>query len=122
MSSIGDIGVDMIKGLPVPTRYRVDTWQVPGLDGYGAQKLGSGDAEFDITVILYETDNANANADVYNLQQLQGELVTIVDDYGDTYNNVLVTKVDQAVKQPMIWDGHAAAVHVTIPLKCLTAN
>ncbi len=121
MASIGGITTTIMRGTPPTTKPRVDTWQVPGLDGYGAQLLGEGDSEFDLTTIFYAASDAAANSKIASCENLQGQLVNVITDFGDTYPNVLVVHMDPAIKRPMIYQG-SNAIRVEIHWKLLTAN
>lgn len=127
-ASFGGISTSILTMPSAPvTKQRVDTWQVPGLDGYGAQLLGEGDSEFDVTAIVYCQASGLTSADaiaeqlIVNMELLQGTIISIVSDWGDNYENVLAIHMDPAVKQPCIYRG-AMAVRVAIRWKCLTAN
>jgi hypothetical protein len=100
----------------------VDTWEVPGIDGYGAQLLGSGDSEFDLVAISYHTTHDLADTQVNAAALLQGTLVTIIDDWGKTFTNVLIAKADTSqAKRPCIKDGNANSVRVEVHFHCMTA-
>jgi hypothetical protein len=126
-SMIGSIAVNIIRGVPPQLRYRVDTWQVPGIDGYGAMNIGLGDAEFDLLAIVYCDSNDDANGLIVQFTQLQGTIITVFDDFGDEYVNILPVHVDTVnCKTPCIWYGdgqlNANAVRLEVKLKCLTTN
>ena len=111
-------------GLPQPLKNRVDTWEVPGVDGYGAQLLGKGDAEFELTTISYHGEEGDANLDAFNTIKLcaamQGTIQTITDDWGDEYENILITHYE-ATKQPCIKDG-VKQVRIEGRWRCVTAS
>lgn len=106
---VGLIDVDIIRGVPEKLRTEMQTWRVPGLDGYGAMTIGQGDSEFNLTTILYVADNATAIAHRDAAIALQGTLITIDDDWENNYQNVLVDHVDASnFAQPVIKDGEPA--------------
>ena len=111
------LSFSILRGLPSLLKTRGETWEVPGLDGYGAQTLGQGDGEFDFTTITYEIDTTDADNDIQTAQGAQSKLVAITDDWGNSFSNVLITHVDANqpdTKMPIIWQGNPNAVRVTI--------
>lgn len=122
MSTIGDMYVDIIRGIPQALKTRVDVYEVPGLNGYGAQTLGTGDAEFDLVSVLYCINNAAANVHIRACEALQSTVLILVDDYGDGYGNVLVKHVDtNNAKMPLIWNGNTNAVRVSVKWQMVTS-
>lgn len=120
MSSIGPVNFDIMRGVPSLIRPRVETWEVPGLDGYGAQTLGNGDAEFELETVAYFTSNALADLHIVACVEVQGTVVTIVDDYGASFPAIIVVRVDTArAKMPVIHKGNANAVRVRIGWRML---
>src|SRR5579864_706975 len=117
---IGGINVDIMRGLPALLRLRTETWVVPGLDGYGAQTLGKGDAEFDLATILYvtgATPSDDANTHIAACLALQGTVISLTDDRNDVYTGILVVKVDTTnAKKPLYYKG-AKAVRAEISWK-----
>ena len=109
---------DILRGKPQLLKTRVHTWETPGIDGYGALLLGQGDSgPFDLVSITYQTSNNNADAVLDWADAQQGQLVTIVDDWGDNFAGVtfLVLHVDSInSKRPCIYLGNANAVRVEI--------
>lgn len=92
MASIGSVGCTFVKGHLPAKKLRVEVWEVPGIDGYGAQTTGYGSSQFEIVAVLYSTIfGASAWAD--QIESLQGKLVTIIDDLGDSTANCLITNV-----------------------------
>jgi hypothetical protein len=115
MSAVGPITVDILRGVPSLIRPRVETWEVPGLDGYGAMTLGQGDSEFEILTITYFADNADADTHIVDCTTAQGTVVTIVDDFGSSFDGMLITHVDVTrAKMPVIKDGNHNAMRVQI--------
>lgn len=108
MGSIGTVTFDIIRGLTPAMKTRTETWEVPGIQGYGALRLGEGDAAFELVAVLYCADNATAQTQKGYIENLQGTVVDVTDDFGDTYNGIVVKHVD-VTKTPRIWNGHADA-------------
>ena len=122
MGSIGTVTTSILRGVPTPVRQRVVIWQVPGINGYGAMTLGTGDSEFMIDAVFYCADDAAADAAIAAVIALQGTIITITDDWGNTWPNALIVRVEQPVKEPMIWGGYSTAVRMETKLKCLTTQ
>jgi hypothetical protein len=124
-ATIGGVDVDIIRGLPRALKTEVDVWRVPGLDGYGAQTMGKGNAEFTLTAILYvDTSSDDTDADTYigDLLALCGTVVDIVDNFGNTAHNVLIQDIDDSdPKRAMLWT-NGAGIRVQMKFKCVTAS
>jgi hypothetical protein len=87
MVAIGGITVDLMNGFPATMQQRVDMWQTPGIDGYGAQKIGRGNGEYALSTITYKTSDADANSHIAACAALAGTVVSITDEWGDTYSS-----------------------------------
>jgi len=110
-SSIGGIACDMVKGIAPGQKTRTETWQVPGISGYGAATLGAGDSETAFTCIKYA---ASAALDIWevSIEALQGQIVTLVNDRGKTYTSFLVRKVAVPRREPAQPYGEKSYVQV----------
>lgn len=122
MGQIGSISTSILRMVPVWTRQRTEIWQVPGQDGYGVQTLGLGDAEFNLSVVLYAEDDDQADNFHTGLSQLQGTIVTVIDDFPSTWPDVLILHVAQPRKQAMIYQTFLTAVRVEVPIRCVTVT
>lgn len=121
MSSINSFQFDIMRGLPANLKQRVSFWQTPSITGYGAQKLGYGDADFTIELTKYSASNSDANELINGIENLVSEITTFIDDYGDEYDNILITKFGTKIKLPCIFNGNESAVRVTIVIEaCAT--
>jgi len=97
-ASIGGTACTFVKGDLAPQRARLDVYYVPGLNGPGLHYLGLGDSPFSVTAVLYSTAAGLATwAALIHAQQ--GTIVSIVNDYGDTYANCLLTRVSELRRQ-----------------------
>ena len=129
---IGDLGFDLIKGLPqLQTRTRTESWQTPGIDGYGVQTIGQGDTSFNLTCVKYVNTsvegsiNDDANALIADSNALQGTFITIVDNCGDTYDGICVLSVNtnsQRAKKAVKNFKNTAAIRVEILFECIRAT
>ena len=113
--SIGTVDVDIIRSRPVGLKSRVEKWEIMGLDGYGSMILGNGDAEFKLMTITYLDSDADAESHIADCEGLQGSIITVTDNWGNDYDNVLIEHVDtNNSKFPVIYQGNAEAVRVVI--------
>jgi hypothetical protein len=106
MAEIGGVSCDFVHHRPGPSglKERVHVWQSTGYDGYNAQKLGRGDSPFRFTAVKYGT-NAALNTWTDNIEALAGSVISIVDDFGDTYTDLLVNPLSIARKTPAVQPG-----------------
>lgn len=107
MAGIGGVTCTFVKGaLPRGMAQRVETWHTPGLSGQAGLKLGFSDGDFSVRAILY-----GAVDDVVTwklaLEALQGEVVSIADDYGVTSEGCLITRVGECQRTPVTGTGVA---------------
>jgi hypothetical protein len=92
MAQIGSTGCTFVKGMAPTPKQRVITWQVPGIDGYGAQLLGYGDGDFEFHAIAYGTA-LEILLWSQAIERHQGQIVSIIDDFGTVYTLCLITRV-----------------------------
>jgi len=104
MANVGGIECTFVKGEVRGLKPRGVVWQVPGLNGYGAQVLGLGDAEFEFRAILYST-LAVVETWFRTIEALQFSTVSIVDDGAITYTNLMITSVGIPQRQVAIDPG-----------------
>jgi hypothetical protein len=110
MASVGGITCDIVRpNTPTANKQRVETWVVPGLNGIGAQKLGLNDAEWEFTLVEFDT-KANVFSWAASIEALQGTIITIVDDWDRTYLLMLMTGASHPVRTPAI---HAKTLGAT---------
>ena len=106
MASIGAVSCDYVRGDLGANRQRVRTWQVAGLDGYGAKRMGAGDSQFAVEVVKRGT-SAQCNTFRAAIEALAGQIVSIVNDWGDTFTYCLITKIGPPRKTAEIRYGGA---------------
>ena len=92
MAQIGSVNCTFVRGSPPTPKMRMELWRVPGVNGYGAQALGLSEAEFKIIAVFY-SNAAGVENWKNSLEELQGQIVTIINDLGATFVNCLLTKV-----------------------------
>jgi len=116
MSSIGAVSFDIMRGLPQELKTRTEAWETPGISGYGALRLGEGDAEFELTCVKYVADNATALTHAGTVINLQGTVATVTDDHATAYPSVLIRHVEVS-KRPCRWNGNADARRLEYRIK-----
>lgn len=92
MASVDALSCDLVKGMSGDKKLRTRTWSVPGLNGYGAKVLGRGDSESEFVLVKRGTFAA-VMIWVALVEAMQGTLVTVVNDWGQTTTLFLVKKV-----------------------------
>lgn len=101
MAGIGGVTCLMVKGEGLDNTQRVEVYQVPGHDGYGALKLGLGDSAWSFRGVLLDS-LANVNTWVASLQALKGAVISVVDDFGTTHTNLLVREVSPPQRDAVV--------------------
>jgi hypothetical protein len=122
--TIGGIDCSIISGFPRALKMEVQTWRTPGLDGYGAQQKGKGSAEFDLATLTFVASGGMFTADqiLASYIALCGTVVSVVDNWGITYANILIKDIDDAnAKKKIIWNGDAGAVLIQLKWSCVTS-
>jgi len=89
MASVGIVPCTRVIGTPPVLKQTLHTWRVPGINGYGAHRLGYGDAEGEITAVLLSTV-LGIEAWGASIYALQGTIVSIVTDRGYTYTHCMI--------------------------------
>ncbi len=114
--------LDIFRGMgPLLLRSRVDLWEIPGVNGYGVQKLAQGNGQFQAESVSYisgNTSNLNtATTLLVNADLMQGNEVTLVDNWGNGFAHILVHQVSTDAPdtlQPCIYNGDLTAIRVTL--------
>jgi hypothetical protein len=120
MASIAGITCTFIRGTPPEPTQRVETFQSPGVDGYGAQLLGLGDSEFEVTAVLFGTLAACLTW-AAQVRALKGAVVSITTDLGATYDNRLIVEAQPAQITPAIQPGTTNTHRAEVALRGVRA-
>ena len=97
--NIGSVSCTFLRALITPLRIETNAWRRAGLDGYGLQLLGKGQAECQITAryVIGEETPAESLALIEawytSIIALQGTIVSAEDDHGLTPDNIMVMRV-----------------------------
>ena len=99
MAAIGAISCTYLRGTFPALKARTLRWNVPGIDGYGLQVLGDGDAGCGLSAVLISSD---ALVDVWYvlLQAAQGTIVAATNDHGDVTAALFLQRVGRLRKTP----------------------
>jgi len=100
MATIGNVTCSLVKGGVRNKKLRTEVWQTPGVDGYGAMLLGLGDSQFAFTAVAYAAYSLDIIAWVQSIEALQGQVITVVDDWEVVYERLLVTQVGMPKRSP----------------------
>lgn len=106
MASVGGVSCDLVQGRAAALKQSVEIWEIPGQNGFGAMTQGQKESEYQFTLVKFES-LANVNTWVGQIEALQATAVTIIDDFADTYSNMLVARVSQPRKMGVIYGGAA---------------
>ena len=90
--SIGGIACSFVKGECQPLGQRVPTWEAVGHSGYGASKLGLGNAPFRVSAIMFGFKGA-LDTWLALVQATQGTTVTITNDRSQAFASCLIKNV-----------------------------
>jgi len=105
--TIGGVSCDIVEGRPRGPAQAVETWMVPGHDGTGVQTTGKHDSDAALRLVKYDTA-ANVETWLAAIEALQGTAVTLVNDWGDSYTNVLIRQVRPGRKRAALHGGGLA--------------
>lgn len=99
--------VSILRGTPPRTlKVRSVSWQRDGFSGYGVLLVGTGDAEFEFTAIVYSS-GSGVVSQLANLEALQGQVVTIVDDFSISHTQMFIREVRPGNRRTAIGAGGA---------------
>lgn len=104
MASVGGLACSIVRGNLTAKKIRTNVWEVAGINGYGAQQAGYGDSPFRVTAVLYSTA-AGVQTWANLLAAMQGSVVTIINDWGNTFTGCLLVRVSEPQKTPAVGAG-----------------
>lgn len=100
-AQVGEIPCTYVKGASSSGQSRVKVWRTPGMQGYGAQLVGSGENSFRFEVVLYAAEHY-VETWFAAVEALRGTIVTIVDDYNQGHANCLIMDTGTRAKIPRV--------------------
>lgn len=92
MAAIGGVSCFSLHGPIGDLKERSETYQHPGFDGFGIQLLGQGDSNFNL-IAKQIANIATVTAWKLAVEALQGTVVSVTDDTGETYTSLFVEDV-----------------------------
>lgn len=102
MASIHGVNCTMVKRAGTTLKQGVEAWFTPGMGGVGAQNVGKHQGEARFLAVFYgnhiSLDPENINDWFAAIEGKQGEIGTIVDDWGTNYANFLILDVGERSK------------------------
>lgn len=93
MSSIGGYTVYILGGTLDQVGIQTTELIRPGIDGHGFRDEGMRSAPTNIQAMYYYADDSTASTAITNFKDLEGTIITYIDERGVTYDNVLLRKV-----------------------------
>jgi len=103
-TTVGSVTCTLIESLePQELVNRVDTWQVVGRDGYGAQLTGKGEAQARWR-LFHRDSSANIDTWISNIRDTVGTVVTITDTATTEHTNQLVQRIARIYKRKVEGD------------------
>jgi hypothetical protein len=104
MASIGGVTCwSVIGALPPDGRMQSERWHRAGINGEGVQLLGYGGVETELTAIYFGT-KATVQTWANLITAMQGQVVTVINDYGDTQTRMFLQQIEDVKKTPA-WRG-----------------
>lgn len=123
-STIGAVQCSRVIGHARPQATRVQVWQVPGLDGYGAHLLGDGNSESSFIAVAFGRDTVVSGVihlpTWYTaLRETQGTIVTIVNEQNLSFANQLIVEVGEPQRRTAD-DLHQITARFQVPIRTIT--
>jgi len=116
--TIGGIACSRVSGTLPAWREESQVWRIPGLDGFGIALLGRGDGETELRAVLYSS-SAGVDAWAASLHALQGQIVAITTERGQSYASCFLVRVGNLVTQAARMPGTVIDTRGEIPLQVL---
>lgn len=93
MPSIGNVSVVYLKGVIHPPAMVAELLAESGVGGYGAREVARRAERSELRVTDYAETFEDAASQVASLTATQGEIVSVVDEYGLVHPNTLILAV-----------------------------
>jgi len=106
MATVGAVSCDFVHGSIGPKSERLDVYELPGVDGYGAHKLGLGNGDFELVAVGFGSQ-AVLTAWQTSLKALVGTVVSITTDTGVTTTGCLIKEVGNIEVAAAAWSAGA---------------
>ena len=121
--TIDTIDVHLFYGTVASLKQTVDVYRVFGQSGYGVFKGGTGDGEFQLRTVYYAADSVDSSNHIAACEALQGQIVTIFDQFGQSFTDCLIQRVNTQpnfdAQQAVDFEGNPDAVRTEIGWQCV---
>jgi hypothetical protein len=114
VAQIGSTVVTYLYGDVLALSQSVSVHERMGVDGYDLTKSGKRSPQFVLRAVVY---TGAPDLFIASLQAERGEIVTVVDAFGSSFEHVLVEEVQQPRKRAVLYNG-AATVRVEMHVTC----
>lgn len=118
MASIGGITCTFLRGVPPALKEEAAITRRPGMDGYEIHLTGRGDSQGELTATLMSSDSG-CDTWIGQIQALQGTVVTVVNDHGDTVTGCYVVHVGQPTKRASYRPGTTLTTRADVQIQML---
>lgn len=105
MPSVLGVSVDYLDGLAVLAAETVEVFQRIGVDGVGSFRAGSRGEPFALGVRSYVASSNAADTLIASLRATAGTIGDLVDEWGVTTPNILVTRITNVTKRAVVVAG-----------------
>jgi len=104
MATIGGQTCTFLRGTLSPLKERSKLWSVPGIDGYGIVLLGRGHSQCELVAERLDS-LANVGTWAAAVQALQGQIVEVLTDLGESSAHFFVHAVSNVLVTPAVIPG-----------------
>lgn len=106
-TNVGNVSCDIVDASVNSLKSVIETWRVPGLDGYGAQDLGKGNAPWQARAVEYDT-SANIETWFAAIEALEGSVISLETGPGTAviYSSLLVLDVRRVRRKTVLYEGN----------------
>ncbi|NLE62137.1 MAG: hypothetical protein GX616_27585 [Planctomycetes bacterium] len=118
MASIGGVTCTFLRGVVPALKEEAIVSRRPGMNGYEILLTGAGDSQGQLQATLRSSD-AGCDTWIASIQALQGDIVTVVNDHGDTTTGVYVQRVSQPQKRASCVPGTTVTTRADLTIQVL---
>lgn len=102
MASVGAVSYWSVSGRPSPAGERTRLVTRPGVDGTSLQKLGKKGQTYFRRAVAHLLNAAAVKALIESAKDQESEVVTIVDDLGNSWPNVAILNAEPQPVTPLV--------------------
>ena len=104
MAFVGGVSVSLLHGHAPRMSEVVETWRQPGVDGIGAHLQGLGGGDFEYRAVFFGSPSF-VDGKFQSLEDLKGTIITVIDDFGVTHEDLLVKDTGPRIKKAILGNG-----------------